>query len=323
MQNSSKRCVIRSITCALVMTSGVGSLTADESSKKEPGLKVVETADGFVVSEGDATVLQYQLSPKSLNGTFTRSNYIHPLCDLNGNEVTEDFPEDHRHHRGIFWAWHQVWVGDQKIGDPWLCKNFNWVTKARGLNYNSDNSVSVSATIEWQSDQLQDSDGLASPIAEELVRVTVHPRTNEYRIVEFRLAFRALLPDVRIGGSEDEKGYGGFSPRIKLNRNQTFVSEGKEIEPVKNAIHAGPWVDISDDKSGVAILTHPANPGAPEAWILRRSRSMQNARFPGAEPIPLPTDTCLLQRYQLVIHKGQSASVPLDALHRHFAESNR
>ena len=29
-------------------------------------------------------------------------------------------PADHRHQRGLFWAWHQVWIGEERIGDPWL-----------------------------------------------------------------------------------------------------------------------------------------------------------------------------------------------------------
>lgn len=327
MQNSSKRCVIQTFACAVMAAFAAFAPASDERpasaahAASESGLKVFETRDGFEVTEHGATVLHYQLKPKSLDGTFTRSNYIHPLSDLDGNVITEDFPEDHKHHRGIFWAWHQVWVGDQKIGDPWLCKDFDWVTKSRGLNYNSDHSVTVSATVEWQSDMLQDAGGVRIPIAEEKVQVIVYPREQQYRVVEFRLAFQALLPDVRMGGSEDEKGYGGFSPRIKLNENQRFVSAGTDIEPVKNAIQAGPWVDISDGQVGVAILAHPSNPGSPEAWILRRARSMQNARFPGEVPVRLPTDKPLVQRYQLVIHSGNADDISLNNLHQDFAAS--
>ena len=33
-----------------------------------------------------------------------------------GQVLTEDFPADHLHHRGIFWAWHQVYVGEKAMG---------------------------------------------------------------------------------------------------------------------------------------------------------------------------------------------------------------
>jgi len=307
--------------CALALVVCVGSLSADDTREPSPRLKVVRNEDGFLVSDGGVTVLQYQLKTKSLEGKFARSNYVHPLNDLDGNPVTEDFPEDHKHHRGIFWAWHQVWVGNTRLGDPWLCQDFEWITKAGELNSNADGSVTISASVVWQSNKLLDEAGTTIPIAEETVQITVYPQTPDYRVVEFRLAFRALRPEVRIGGSEDEKGYGGFSPRIRLNSAQRFVSAGELVEPVKNAIKAGPWVDIADERVGVAILTHPQNPGAPESWILRRARSMQNARFPGPTPVSLPTDVPLIQRYQLVIHRGTDVKVPLKELHESFAKS--
>jgi hypothetical protein len=49
------------------------------------------------------------------------------LCiNVNGNILTEDFPKDHLHHRGVFWAWHQVLIGDKKMGDAWECRDFIW-----------------------------------------------------------------------------------------------------------------------------------------------------------------------------------------------------
>lgn len=293
-------------------------LFAASSAATAGELDISHNADGVLITEDGRTVLQYQLNPKSIEGKFTRSNYIHPLFDLNGEVITEDFPKDHLHHRGVFWAWHQVWVGDKKMGDPWLCKNFEWKTVAQGSRCNTDGSVTASATVLWQSPELKQNNK-PTPIAQERIEVTVYPRSKTYRVVEFQLEFLALLPDVRIGGSEDAKGYGGFSPRIKLSEDQTFVSAGKTIEPVKEAITAGPWVDISTDDSGVAILTHPSNPGSPEPWILRRKRSMQNARYPGRAPITLSMETPLIQRYQLVIHNGPADVKLLDKLHVEFS----
>ena len=67
-----------------------------------PALKAVTNDDGVWVQEGDAKVLFYQRRPKSKDGKYTRANYVHPLMDLDGETLTEDFPADHPHHRGIF-----------------------------------------------------------------------------------------------------------------------------------------------------------------------------------------------------------------------------
>ena len=92
------------------------------SVKPDPGeaalaFRMVSDDQGYLVSEGERPVLFYQSAPRSLDGRYSRSSYVHPLYGLDGRVLTHDFPEDHLHHRGIFWAWHQLWVGDKKAGD--------------------------------------------------------------------------------------------------------------------------------------------------------------------------------------------------------------
>src|SRR5262245_20143036 len=85
--------------------------------------RAVTNDEGVWLQEGDTKVLFYQRRPKAKDGKFARANYVHPLLDLDGEPLTEDFPADHLHHRGIFWAWHQVLIGDKAIGDPWALKD--------------------------------------------------------------------------------------------------------------------------------------------------------------------------------------------------------
>ena len=48
-----------------------------------------------------------------------RACYIHPVWGLNGEILTDDFPKDHFHHHGIFWAWPHVEIGGQEH-DLWM-----------------------------------------------------------------------------------------------------------------------------------------------------------------------------------------------------------
>ena len=43
-------------------------------------------------------------------------------------------------------------------------------------------------------------------------------------------------------------------------------------------------------KSGLAVLTHPSTTGFPQPWILRARGSMQNAVYPGRQPVAVPRD---------------------------------
>ena len=69
----------------------------------------------------------YQKETKSLNGLYPRANYVHPLYGLNGEVLTEEFPEDHFHHRGIFWSLHQLYVNNKRIADRWFCEGIKRV----------------------------------------------------------------------------------------------------------------------------------------------------------------------------------------------------
>ena len=51
----------------------------------------------------------------------TRCCYLHPVYAPNGVILTDDFPEDHPHHRGINWTWPVVTV-DGKTYDLWTIK---------------------------------------------------------------------------------------------------------------------------------------------------------------------------------------------------------
>ena len=90
-----------------------------------PALTFETTSEGYWIKEGDRKVLFYQQATRSLDGKYARANYVHPLMDLDGNAISEDFPADHPHHRGICWAWHQCLVGSSRAGDGWACQDFH------------------------------------------------------------------------------------------------------------------------------------------------------------------------------------------------------
>jgi hypothetical protein len=296
------------------------------SSLAQSPLKAEANGEGVWILQGEQKVLFYQRQPKARDGNFTRSNYIHPLHDLDGEVLTEDFPADHPHHRGVFWAWHQLLVNGKSVGDPWALKDAEWRVvewkTARGAS-----TLELHTSVDWISPLWTDAEGKRKPIVHEKAIIRVHRAEKETRFIDFVIRLRAAEGKVQIGGAEDRtRGYGGFSPRLRLPTDVRFLGHKGEVEPQPGMVEPSPWMDVTASygpkgPSGVAILVHPRTPGYPQPWILRRAKSMQNAVYPGATPVALSTDSPLTLAYRLVIHRGSATIAQLADWHQVYAKT--
>jgi len=287
----------------------------------ENEVRVTESEQGFLFEEGDSPILFYQRAPKSFDGAYTRNNYLHPLWTLDGEVLTEDGPEDHLHQRGVFWAWHQTFVRGERLGDAWACQDFVWDVVQAEIEESASASKALVVEVLWKSPLWLDEGKEQKPVVKETTRIVVHPADSLYRAIDVEISLLALDDEVKIGGSEDEKGYGGFSARIEMPDNLSFRGPGGVIEPQTTQVEAGPWVNFegsfgqNDKESGLAILVHPLNPGGINKWILRKKGSMQNPVFPGRELTLIPRDDPILLRYRLIVHGETAENLDLESLY--------
>jgi hypothetical protein len=288
---------------------------------------VTTSADGFLFQENSKNILFYQRKPKSFDGAYTRNNYIHPLWNLDGTVLTEDAPADHLHQRGIYWAWHQIKVGDIRCGDAWTCDRFAWDVTAAQIHPLANGAQKLDITVLWQSPDFVDSEDKTLPIVQEKTTITVYRQQKDCRLIDFDIRLLALQDKVAIGGSEDVKGYGGFSLRVKAPEDLIFQSAKGTVQPKTEAVQAGNWLDFNASfnpaagKSGIAVFVHPDNPGATNKWIIRQKRSMQNPVFPGRETVAIPRDRPMVLRYRLVMHKGDATRIQLDEMYQAYTQS--
>ena len=273
------------------------------SPVKGQKLRAVKNGDGVQLSEGDAQVFFYQARPKSMDGKYDRADYIHPLYSLGGKVITEDFPADHLHQRGIYWAWHQIIYKGQQIADGWSCENIAWEVVDTRIT-SKKNAVTLDNDVLWRAVL----DDRLTPVIRENSRITVYPSRENYRVIDFDIRLVPLLDSMMLGGSKDEKGYSGFSLRLKLPQDIRFLTSEKEVQAQELALNAGPWMDFvgsfdgaNAPVSGLAVFCHPSNPGYPQPWIIRSEKSMQNPAYPGRAPVSLRRDGLRL-RYRVVIH---------------------
>ncbi|RQW08068.1 hypothetical protein EH222_06120 [candidate division KSB1 bacterium] len=271
----------------------------------------LESDQGILFTENGENVLFYQRAPKSFSGQHTRNNYVHPLWSLDGDTLTEDYPPDHAHHRGIFWTWHRLTVGDIALGDAWECRNFVWDVTDVQIEEAPAGAKTLAVTVLWKSPDLVDEDGQMIAAVRESTRITIHPRSADSRVIDFDIRLLALLDSVRIGGADDVKGYGGFSARLKCPDDLVFLSATGQVAPKNEAVEAGPWLNMlatfsGERRSGCAILNHPDNPAPIDRWILRQSRSMQNPVYPGRELVPISKTVPTKLRYRIILYRGDA-----------------
>lgn len=270
-----------------------------------------EKEGGWLLTEDGKPRYFYQADEKSLNGDYTRANYIHPLYNTNGEIITEDFPADHPHHRGIFWTWHQLWIKDQRVADPWICEGIRWEVKNVKTEINPNGSATLEAKVIWRG-----TGAVQKNLLEETVTI-LYQRVSSYSYkLSFDIQLKPLLNGLRLGGSENPKGYGGFSSRIRLADNASFYDEKGVVVPQELAVKAGPWINLTEgnpEAPGVVIMGEPDKLPSYQGWILRDKNSMQNMAFPGQNPIKLDKKSDPLRfKNQLLVHRGLSNQEIID-----------
>lgn len=285
-------------------------------------LQAITDQEGIAITEDSSRVLFYQVKPKSLNGKYERSSYIHPLYSLKGNVITEDFPEDHPHHHGIYSAWHQILLDNRSIGDGWTGDNIS-VSVVDTRVTDQPESIAIHSEVLWSAAL---GDRQAEPVVKERLQIIAHESNEQFRVVDYNFILFPLKDSLSIGGSADEKGYGGFSLRFKLPGDIRFIAKGEEVEAQVVSVDAGPWMNfagsfdgVGGGQSGVIVFNHPSNPGSPQPWILRKEKSMQNPAFPGKHPVMLSKEGLSL-RYRMIIHNGDLDENAIDALYREYTD---
>ncbi len=278
-------------------------VTCSDVKESNTDFKFVEDVSKLSLYENDALVFEYKKISNLDSAKYVRNNYIHPLMSVSGDTLTEDFPEDHPHHRGIFWAWHQIYIDTIRVSDGWVYKNFKSELASLKTIVTKDSAV-IKTNLKWSSPIYKK----GKPYLEETATITTYKLNNNTRKINFSIVLKALVNGVKIAGADNEKGYGGFSLRIKMPKGFQFISEQGKIEPVKFQVNAGSWMKFIipfSKKRGVSLLVKEnANiPNYPQPWILRQKGSMQNIVYPGKNLIDISISQPLRLSYSLFISK--------------------
>lgn len=224
-----------------------------------------------------------------------RCCYVHPLYAPNGVVLTDDFPADHYHHRGVFWVWPIVEIDGERY-DLWL---MNGIKKRFG-RWLARETAADSARLAFENGWFAGDE----EVVRERVEIVTHRAEDQQRRLDFALRLEALGKTVRLQGQPTEaKGYGGFSVRFAPREETVITTDtGRETEDTNMVPHAWAREDgvFAGGRAGLRIDIDPSNPAYPNGWCLRHYGFL-GVNFPGNEAYELRPDEPLVLRYSVTV----------------------
>jgi hypothetical protein len=246
------------------------------------------------VWEGDKPVLVYNhglMLKEGVPADRARSSYIHPLYDLDGGALTDDFPEDHHHHRGLFWAWPHVRVGNRGERDLWMLKGIahrfeRWLAREAGPQ-----AAVLGIENSWVAS--------GETVMTERVWVTMHRATEEGRAIDLDFVWIPTLAPVSLAGAEG-KSYGGLTLRFAPQKDAVITTPlGNKSEDLY--MTRLEWADLSarfrgeEPARGAAIFVGPDHP----ACCASAGRACRRRRFPWGSPFGAVTACGRIGRFRM------------------------
>ena len=302
--------VVMTVAALFLLLAKIGRNPASEMSfswESEPS--------ALTVLESGRKVLSYVYGdrlPAGVDSRYARSSYIHPLHALDGRVLTEDFPRDHLHHHGLFWAWPVVEVrgvttSNWEPAEPPLRQLF-----ARWVRQEADRGEArLVVENAWTL-------GGTEVVVQETVTIIARPATTQGRAIDIEIVLRPVGGPIALRGTPaDMKGYSGLCFRGAAADGQgQDVFKGAAMTTDEGPLAADStgrafrWADLSTPAAGgVAIFVSPDHPGFPLPWLIRNSYAgILNPCWPGLPGTTLAADTPVTLGYRIYVHDGDAGS---------------
>ena len=309
--------------CAtLIALAAVARLAAADGTSAPVGsstFQFTETgSESLKLCEGTNPVLVYNygvISKAGVPADRARSTYVHPIYGLDGEVLTDDFPEDHYHHRGLFWAWPHVTI-EGKGYDLWMLtgiqqKFVRWL----GRDASREKAV-LGVENGWYVG--------TEKVVEEKVWLTAYPASSNERVLDLDFTWFPVTKAMTLAGAEG-KSYGGLTLRFAPRTNTVITTpkgNGSEDLPMTRL----PWADLSarfvgaQQASGAAVFIAPDHPDYPPTWLTRHY-GVLCVGWPGVQSATFKPGEAIHCRYRVWIHRGMADQAALEGAYRTFCST--
>lgn len=290
-----------------------------------PAAVVKQDDKGLDVIVAGKQVLRYRAAmvdpPEGIGKEYTRNAYIHPAWTPSGLVVTDDFPPDHKHQRGIWFSWTKTEF-EGRHPDWWNMKG----AAIRFTKMGPTSSGPVFASFQPHHAHLD----LGAPGGEKTVlnevwdiRVwNVGGPEAGYWLWDMVSTQRCAsdsplkLPKYFYGG-QGFRGSRQWAGNVDMR-----TSEGKTRKDGNES--KARWFDVSGlvdgKRAGCLILIHPTNFRYPQPLRLNPNNP-QTCIAPSQEgPWEIKPGIDYVSRYRFCIHDGRMTDETAERLWTDFAE---
>jgi len=291
------------------------------SETPAPTQLAIEDQEGkrLLFSCGRKPVLTYNYAPvphPGGNKVFDRPCYCHPVWSPAGVVVTDDFPKDHPHQRGLFFAWVKVKAGTRHA-DFWNLGKRTGRTTFEKLSHVAAGPVVASIT----SHNLLLAQG--HPAIRERLILRVWNQPGGPWVLDVLVRHDAIDGPVVL----EKNYYGGIAYRGAREwadpaKLAMLTSEGRDRKTGNFATSR--WVDthgtIGGRRVGVVVLDHPSNPRHPQPNRLHPKVPYVGYILPQKAPYTIEVGKPLTLQYRFVVHDGELPQARIEAYARDLAE---
>jgi len=273
-------------------------------------------------------LMSYQAEPgefprADIKPVFKRGGYLHPITTPSGKIVTDDFPANHIHHHGVWWAWtHTEFDGRQP--DFWNMGDGKGLVEFESLDRSWNGNLHAGFRARHRFVDTTSSKPVT--VLNETWQVTAYAGGESSRYWIFDLVSEQQcatdkelkLPTYR---------YGGVGVRGNWAWNGTgkalFLTSEGETDRDKGNLSRARWCDMGGDvdgsRVGIAILCHPENFRAPQPMRLHPTEPFFNYAPQQAGDMAIKPGEKYVAKYRFVVHDGPPDQAELDRLWNDYA----
>lgn len=298
-------------------------------SKSSDGLSIKREGGRLEIAHAGKRVLGFQADqgylPEGAKPIFRRGGYIHPVYSPSGAIISDDYPPNHWHHHGIWFAWTKTQFEDRapdfwNMGDAtgtveFVALDASWSgpvtagfkSRNRYLDLSAKPEAKVALNEVWEV--------IAYAVGRGELPYSMFDLTSTQ---ETATSSPLILPEYRYGGM----GFRGHRAWDGKDNAFFLTSEGKD----RSNGHAtrARWCHIGGRINGklygIAILDHPSNFRAPQPMRIHPTEPFFNYAPSQMGEWRIKPGEPYISRYRYVVIDGPPDKNEIDRFWNDYAD---